>query len=92
VSPLRRNIRQRTQSYERRLGPSTVYLDDIDDIVRTLREVAEEERSAADQDYIQDIRSRFGLKPDQDLRESLKRIAAESESEEAEAAKGSPHD
>jgi hypothetical protein len=47
MSPLRRSVRQDYRVYERRLGPAKLYLDDIDDIVRSLREALDEAKSSA---------------------------------------------
>jgi hypothetical protein len=74
VSPLRRNIRQRSRAYERNLGPCKLYLDDLDDIVRTVREAASQERAASVKRRVGEIRSELGLKPDEDLREGLENI------------------
>jgi hypothetical protein len=59
MSPLRRSVRQDYRVYERRLGPAKLYLDDIDDIVRSLREALEEAKSSARKEQEEELTARM---------------------------------
>jgi hypothetical protein len=56
VSPLKRSLRQNPLRYEERLGPSKLYLDDIEDLLSYLREAAEETRIEAIERIVEDMR------------------------------------
>lgn len=61
MSPLRRELRQTSYTHEESLGPAKLFLDDLDDLMKLLREASEERR----REYVSELHERKRSEPGQ---------------------------